>query len=188
MSTRYLGHQIDIHGGGRDLIFPHHPSEIAQTEAYSGKHPFVRFWMHGGLLWLDGQKMSKSLGNMVFVRDALKEYSADALRWYLLLTPYRDDLHYERSGPGTAEREIARLRQALAAPSGPEPALDAPQARAAVIDALDDDLNTPLALALLSGLASDVLAASAAGRDVQAAQAALRELARVLGFWAAEES
>ena len=188
MSTRYLGDQIDIHGGGRDLIFPHHPSEIAQTEAYSGKQPFVRFWMHGGLLWLDGQKMSKSLGNMVFVRDALQEYSADAVRWYLLLSPYREDLHYDRSGPQLAEREVARLREALAASSGPEPAFDASGARTAIIDALDDDLNTPLALALLSGLASDILAASSAGRDIDTAKATLREIAGVIGFWAAEES
>jgi L-cysteine:1D-myo-inositol 2-amino-2-deoxy-alpha-D-glucopyranoside ligase len=187
MSTRYLGDQIDIHGGGRDLIFPHHPSEIAQTEAYSGHHPFARFWVHGGLLWLDGDKMSKSLGNMVFARDALKQYSADALRWYLLLTPYRDDMHYERTGPAATERQVERLREALAAPSGPEPALDAGSTRAAFLEALDDDLNTPLALALLSGLASDVLAASEAGRDIRAAQATLRELAGVIGFWAAEE-
>jgi L-cysteine:1D-myo-inositol 2-amino-2-deoxy-alpha-D-glucopyranoside ligase len=186
MSTRYLGDQIDIHGGGRDLVFPHHPSEIAQTEAYTGKAPFARFWVHGGLLWLDGEKMSKSLGNMVFVRDALTQYSADALRWYLLASPYREDLHYERGGPAVAEGQVARLRQALAATSGPEPAPDATRARAAFLDALDDDLNTPLALALLSGLSSDVLAAAEAGRDVWAAQAALREMAGIMGFWAAE--
>jgi L-cysteine:1D-myo-inositol 2-amino-2-deoxy-alpha-D-glucopyranoside ligase len=186
MSTRYLGDQIDIHGGGRDLIFPHHPSEIAQTEAYSGQHPFVHFWLHGGLVWLDGQKMSKSLGNMVFIRDALKQYSGDALRWYLLSAPYREDMHYERGGPSGTEHQIERLREALAAPSGPEPALDAAQARAEFLAALDDDLNMPLALALLGGLSSDVLAASAAGRDVRAAQATLRELAGIMGFRAAE--
>jgi L-cysteine:1D-myo-inositol 2-amino-2-deoxy-alpha-D-glucopyranoside ligase len=186
MSTRYLGEQIDIHGGGRDLIFPHHPSEIAQTEAYTGQHPFVRIWVHGGLLWLDGQKMSKSLGNMVFVRDALKQYSADALRWYLLAAPYREDMHYEREGPAGAERQVEQLRAALAAPSGPEPALDPAQARAEFLAALDDDLDLPLALALLGGLSSDVLAASAAGRDVRTAQGVLRELAGIMGFWAAE--
>jgi L-cysteine:1D-myo-inositol 2-amino-2-deoxy-alpha-D-glucopyranoside ligase len=184
MSTRYLGEQIDIHGGGRDLVFPHHPSEIAQTERYTGKAPFARFWVHGGLLWLDGEKMSKSLGNMVFVRDALAEHSPDALRWYLLASPYREDLHYDRAGPPAAERHVARLTEALAAASGPEPTLDAAQARTAFLDALDDDLNMPLALALLSGLTSDVLAAAAAGRDVRAAQAALREMAGIMGFWA----
>ena len=185
MSTRYLGDQLDIHGGGRDLVFPHHPSEIAQTEPYTGKEPFTRFWVHGGLLWLDGEKMSKSLGNMVFVRDALAEHSADALRWYLLSSPYREDLHYDRGGPAAAERHVAQLAEALGAAGGPEPALDASQARTAFLDALDDDLNTPLALALLSGLSSDVLAAAAAGRDVRAAQAALREMAGIMGLWAA---
>jgi L-cysteine:1D-myo-inositol 2-amino-2-deoxy-alpha-D-glucopyranoside ligase len=81
--------------------------------------------------------MSKSLGNMVFIRDALKEHSADALRWYLLLSPYRDDLHYEASGPAAAERQVEQLREALRAPGGPEPALDAAAARAAFLGALD---------------------------------------------------
>ncbi|HRC74842.1 MAG TPA: cysteine--tRNA ligase, partial [Kouleothrix sp.] len=138
MSTRYLGEQIDIHGGGRDLIFPHHPSEIAQTEAYSGKRPFVRFWMHGGMAFLGGEKMSKSLGNMVFIRDALNQHSADALRWYLLSFPYRDDFHYQRDGVVAAEAQLARLRDALAASGGSGPALDAAGARDAYFAALDN--------------------------------------------------
>src|SRR5919109_822121 len=110
MATRYLGPQIDIHGGGNDLIFPHHPSEIAQTEPVTGVRPFVRFWVHCGLAWLDGHKMSKSLGNMVFMRDVLERHSADALRWYLLSLPYREDFHYDRSGPGAMEANVERLR------------------------------------------------------------------------------
>ncbi len=186
MSTRYLGEQIDIHGGGRDLIFPHHPSEIAQTEAYSGKRPFVRFWMHGGMAYLGGQKMSKSLGNMVFIRQALTEHSADALRWYLLSFPYRDDFHYERAGVLAAEASVARLRAALAAPGGSASAtLDGAHERAAYLAALDDDLQTPTALALIDQLAQAILAADHEHRDVSAAQAALRDMARIFGFWAA---
>lgn len=186
MSTRYLGEQIDIHGGGRDLIFPHHPSEIAQTEAYSGKRPFVRFWMHGGMAYLGGQKMSKSLGNMVFIRQALTEHSADALRWYLLSFPYRDDFHYERAGVVAAEASVARLRAALAAPGGSASAtLDGAHERAAYLAALDDDLQTPTALALIDQLAQAILAADHEHRDVSAAQAALRDMARIFGFWAA---
>jgi L-cysteine:1D-myo-inositol 2-amino-2-deoxy-alpha-D-glucopyranoside ligase len=189
MSTRYLGDQIDIHGGGRDLVFPHHPSEIAQTESFTDKRPFVRFWVHGGLAWLGGEKMSKSLGNMVFVRDALNEHSADALRWYLLAFPYREDFHYEHAGALAAEANVERLRAALSARSGSEPAaLDASQVRAAFLAALDDDLQTGPALALLDGLAADILAGSASGQDVRAAQGVLRELAGVFGFWAAETS
>jgi L-cysteine:1D-myo-inositol 2-amino-2-deoxy-alpha-D-glucopyranoside ligase len=188
MSTRYLGPQLDIHGGGKDLIFPHHPSEIAQTEPVTGQAPFARFWVHGGMVSLDGEKMSKSLGNMVFIRDALKQHSADALRWYLLSFPYRDDFDYDRSGVVATEGNIAKLRDALAARSGSEPAaIDHSEVRAAFFAALDDDLQTPLALALLNGLSSDILAAAANGQDVLPAQVVLREIAGVIGFWAAEE-
>jgi L-cysteine:1D-myo-inositol 2-amino-2-deoxy-alpha-D-glucopyranoside ligase len=188
MSTRYLGPQLDIHGGGRDLIFPHHPSEISQTEPVTGVRPFARFWVHGGMAYLGGEKMSKSLGNMVFVRDALKQHRADALRWYLLSFPYREDFHYEHQGVVAAEANVARLRDALAARGGPEPAaIDPSEVRAAFLAALDDDLQTWVALALLSGLASDILAAAASGQDLRPAQEVLRDLARVLGLWAAEE-
>jgi L-cysteine:1D-myo-inositol 2-amino-2-deoxy-alpha-D-glucopyranoside ligase len=187
MATRYLGPQLDIHGGGRDLIFPHHPSEIAQTEPVTGQAPFARFWVHGGMVSLDGEKMSKSLGNMVFIRDALKEHSADALRWYLLSFLYRDDFDYERKGVVATEGNVAKLRDALAARGGSAPAaIDHSEVRAAFFAALDDDLQTPLALALLNGLASDILAA-ARDQDVRPAQAALREIAGVIGFWAAED-
>lgn len=187
MATRYLGPQLDIHGGGRDLIFPHHPSEIAQTEPVTGQAPFARFWVHGGMVALDGKKMSKSLGNMAFIRDALKEHSADALRWYLLSFPYRDDFDYERKGVAATEGNVTKLRDALAARGGSAPAvIDHSEVRAAFFAALDDDLQTPLALALLHGLASDILAAAARDQDVRPAQVALREIACVIGFWAAE--
>jgi L-cysteine:1D-myo-inositol 2-amino-2-deoxy-alpha-D-glucopyranoside ligase len=186
MSTRYLGPQLDIHGGGRDLIFPHHPSEIAQTEPVTGKRPFARFWVHGGMACLHGEKMSKSLGNIVFVRDALKEHSADALRWYLCSLPYHDDFHYDHNGVIAAEGNVARLRDALAARGGSAPAVvDASEVRAAFLAALDDDLQTPLALALISGLASDILSAAERAEDVGAAQAALREMGSVIGLLAA---
>jgi L-cysteine:1D-myo-inositol 2-amino-2-deoxy-alpha-D-glucopyranoside ligase len=186
MSTRYLGEQIDIHGGGRDLIFPHHPSEIAQTESFTGKRPFVRFWMHGGMAFLGGEKMSKSLGNMVFIHQALKEHSADALRWYLLSFPYRDDFHYESGGVVSCEYLVEALHHALAAPSGPGAPLDAGEARAGFFAALDDDLQSPVALAHIEVLSSEILSAVEAGHNVAAAQAALREMAGVIGFWAAE--
>ncbi|MBK9711970.1 MAG: cysteine--tRNA ligase [Kouleothrix sp.] len=189
MSTRYLGEQIDIHGGGRDLIFPHHPSEIAQTEPVTGKRPFAQFWVHGGMAYLSGEKMSKSLGNMVFVRDALQQHSADALRWYLASFPYRDDFHYEHDGVAAAEAKIGRLREALTAPSGAAPAaLDASEVRAAYFAALDDDLQMGRALELIESLSSDVLAGSASGQDVRAAQAALREMAGVMGLWVAKQA
>ena len=180
MSTRYLGPQLDIHGGGDDLIFPHHPCEIAQTEPVTGLRPFVNVWMHTGAVALDGHKMSKSLGNMVFARDAVKEHSKEAIRWYLLSFPYREAFTYERAGVERAEQVVENVRAALALESGAGNPLDASGVRDAVTAALDDNMDTPLALALLSGLASDILAAE--GRDVAAAQAALRDLAGALGF------
>lgn len=186
MATRYLGEQIDIHGGGRDLVFPHHPSEIAQTEPVTGKAPFVRFWVHGGMARLGGEKMSKSLGNMVFVRDAIKEHSADALRWYLLSFHYRDDFDYERADVVATEAKVQRLEAALRVPSGDGMALDATAPRATVLAALDDDFDTPTALAALDGLAGAILDASATGGAVDTAQTVLRELAHALGFLAAE--
>jgi L-cysteine:1D-myo-inositol 2-amino-2-deoxy-alpha-D-glucopyranoside ligase len=195
MAMHYLGPQIDIHGGGRDLIFPHHPSEIAQSEHYTGKRPFVRFWVHAGLAWLNGEKMSKSRGNMVFVRDALREHSADALRWYLLSFPYREDFTYERAGVVAAEEKVERLRLALRPGRGDSPqgagrgaaggtgrALDPAGPRAAFFAALDSDLQAGHALEQLDLLAREVLLADAVGADVRPAQAALREMAGVFGF------
>jgi cysteinyl-tRNA synthetase len=182
MATRYLGDQIDIHGGGTDLIFPHHPSEIAQTEPVTGKRPFVRYWMHAGLVSLDGEKMSKSLGNLVFARDALREHGADAIRWYLLSTHYREEMDYRRDELDSYELMAQQLREAAGAQSGGASALDVGEAAAAVDAAMADDLNTPLALRLLHGMASDTLAAAAEGRDVERAAASVRELATMLGF------
>ncbi len=185
MATHYLGPQIDIHGGGRDLIFPHHPSEIAQTEHYTGKSPFVRFWVHGGMACLDGEKMSKSLGNIVFIRDALRDHSADALRWYLLSFPYREDFTYDRDQVRATEAKIARLGEALRAASGADSPLDPSPQWSAFLSALDSDLGSPAALEALDELAAAILAAGGQ-RNVAAAQDALRRMAGVVGFWAAE--
>jgi L-cysteine:1D-myo-inositol 2-amino-2-deoxy-alpha-D-glucopyranoside ligase len=180
MATRYLGPQLDFHGGGSDLIFPHHPCEIAQIEPVTGRRPFVQFWLHTGAVSLDGAKMSKSLGNMVFVRDALKQHSANALRWYIQSFPYREEFSYEHEGVLRAEQAVSNLREALSRHHGAGAPLDASGVREAFSAAMDDDLNTPLALALLSGLSSDILAIDAG--DVGAAQATLRDLAGALGL------
>lgn len=182
MATRYLGEQIDIHGGGADLIFPHHPCEIAQTEPVTGKRPFVRAWLHAGLVWFDGEKMSKSLGNLVFARDALKEHGGDALRWYLLSAHYREQFDYQRAAVGTYVDLAEQLRQAASARGGAGPALDLSRGRDEFFAAMDDDLNTPAALAALQGMADATLAAAAEGRDVEQARAAVHELATTFGF------
>jgi L-cysteine:1D-myo-inositol 2-amino-2-deoxy-alpha-D-glucopyranoside ligase len=182
MSTRYLGEQIDIHGGGRDLLFPHHPCEIAQTENATGKRPFVHIWMHAGMVYLDGEKMSKSLGNMIFARDALREYSANTIRWYLLSQHYRADFYYERADVPGIVALVARFEAALTLLGGDGAALDLDHDRQQVLAALNDDLDTPTALKTMAAMADAVHSAAAEGRDVRAAQAALRELATMLGY------
>lgn len=182
MATRYLGDQVDIHGGGADLIFPHHPCEIAQTEPVTGKKPFVRCWMHVGLVWLDGEKMSKSLGNLVFARDALREHHPDALRWYLLSEHYRQEFDYHRDAVDHYEQCALDLRQAVGAVGGGASPKDLSRGVEEFKSAMADDLNTPAALAVLHAMAADTLAAAAEGRDVGAATASLRDLAGSIGF------
>ena len=147
MSLRYLGQPVDIHGGGDDLIFPHHEAEIAQSEGASGK-PFVRYWVHVAAVRLGGEKMSKSKGNMVFVRDALARVSADGLRLYLLSKHYRKPLEHDERALDAHETLARRLRElAVSAPRGPLPA----EAKAA----LDDDLDTPRLVRLLERFARE---------------------------------
>ena len=182
MATRYLGDQIDIHGGGADLRFPHHPCEIAQTEPVTGKRPFVQIWMHAGLVWLEGEKMSKSLGNLVFARDALREHSADTLRWYLLGQHYREDFIYDRAEVARAGEAIRLLRTALDVTGGSGTPLQADVSRSEFAAAMADDMNTPTALAVLHIMAGNIVSGAAEGRYVSACQSTLRDLAVALGF------
>jgi L-cysteine:1D-myo-inositol 2-amino-2-deoxy-alpha-D-glucopyranoside ligase len=184
MATHFLGPQIDIHGGGFDLVFPHHSCEIAQTESITGARPFVQFWMHAGLVWLDGEKMSKSRGNLIFARDALTEHDASTLRWYLLGKPYRQEFNYERDQVPRAAADWERVRETLRLESGSGPVLDLTWVRQDFDAAMADDLDTPLALHLLSEGAYLIRTAATEGRDIRAAQAILAELVGVLGLQA----
>jgi L-cysteine:1D-myo-inositol 2-amino-2-deoxy-alpha-D-glucopyranoside ligase len=157
LARRELGDTIDIHGGGRDLVFPHHECEIAQCESVTNK-PFVRHWVHVGLVALDGQKMSKSLGNLVFVSDLLKEFEPMAVRLALLGHHYRGDWEWQHKDAEVASDRLERWR---AAPGdGPDSSL------AAVRRHLDDDLDTPGALLALDRAAET-------GRSVAAGAALL---------------
>jgi L-cysteine:1D-myo-inositol 2-amino-2-deoxy-alpha-D-glucopyranoside ligase len=182
IATVHLGPQLDIHGGGADLIFPHHACEIAQAEPVTGVVPIVRAWMHVGLVSLGGTKMSKSLGNMVFVDDVLRTNSANALRLSVLGRPYRAEYEYKHEDVESAEQQVAAIVAALHAGGGTEPAFDAAPARAAFQSALEDDFDTPRAIAALTDLAAQIQQAAGAGQDVHTAQATLRELAGVLGL------
>ncbi|MDP3063297.1 MAG: cysteine--tRNA ligase, partial [Chloroflexota bacterium] len=183
MALAYLGETIDIHGGGQDLIFPHHENEAAQSESYTHKRPFARFWVHNGLLQLGSEKMSKSLGNLVTLKDALSRHSSDALRLFFLSSYYRAPLTYTEEAVEAMERGAERLRTALReAPASGGAPLDASQYRQRFLAALDDDLNTPQASAALFDLARETNRARDEGMDVSAAQQTLRELGGLLGL------
>jgi L-cysteine:1D-myo-inositol 2-amino-2-deoxy-alpha-D-glucopyranoside ligase len=182
MSMRYLGDTIDIHGGGGDLIYPHHECEIAQAQHYSGKNPFTRFWMHVGMVRYQGEKMSKSLGNMVFVRSVLKHHTPDALRLYLLSNHYRTSWEYQDTGPAEFESVVSLLREATHISGGDGPAFDSTAYEQQFRAALDDDMDTPKAIQALNRLAGDIVRVAAHGNDVSGAQQQLRTLAEVLGL------
>jgi len=184
MSYRYLGETLDIHGGGQDLIFPHHENEIAQSESYTGTQPFVRYWLHNGWLTFGEEKMSKSLGNIIAIREGLDKYGADGLRLFVLTSHYRSPLSYSEEALESGKRAAERLRLAATLPGGNGPPADVSveSYRQRFVEAMDDDLNTPAALAALFDLARDVNRARDEGRGIAEAQGTLRELAGVLGL------
>ncbi|MDE0430280.1 MAG: cysteine--tRNA ligase [Caldilineaceae bacterium] len=192
MCLHHLGETIDIHGGGNDLIFPHHENEIAQSESLTGK-PFARYWVHNGMLQLSGEKMSKSVGNLVTIDEFLQRYSADALRLLVFTAHYRKPVAYTEESIAAAERSAARLRGGLRPASGTVTVGESAEnlretaeaARSGFRVAMDDDLNTSAALAQLFELVRAINSARAAGVSgpfFQAAQETLRELAGVLGL------
>ncbi len=144
MSQKYLGETFDIHGGGQDLIFPHHENEIAQSVCGHDGHPFVRFWLHNGYLMVEGEKMSKSLGNFYTVRDLLSEFPGEAIRMMLLKTHYRSPLDFTKEGLAEAKHELDRFYGALRQTAK----IQTEEATLPnnVLTALSDDLNTPLAI------------------------------------------
>ena len=184
MAIKYLGSSIDIHGGGRDLIFPHHENEIAQSESFTDEVPFSRFWMHNGMLRLGEDKMSKSIGNIVTVGEALSSYSPDALRLFFLSSHYRAPLLYTEANVAGQERALERLKNAVrpASAASVGSTIDASPAKAQFVEAMDDDFNTPRALAAMFDLAREINRGKDEGADVLGAQDTLRELSGVLGI------
>ena len=192
MSLKYLGNTIDIHGGGQDLIFPHHENEMAQSESFTGIKPFVRYWLHNGLLQLGEEKMSKSLGNLVTIREALSKYSADAIRLFILSSYYRSPLTYSEEALAAAERGAERLRQAAiiepreieaekTATSRLEPER-IEEYRQRFIEAMDDDFGTSQALATLFDLAREINLLTDQGKSVVKGKDELSKLAGILGL------
>ncbi|HEY60392.1 MAG TPA: cysteine--tRNA ligase [Anaerolineae bacterium] len=194
MSMAHLGEQIDIHGGGNDLIFPHHENEIAQSEALTGK-PFARFWMHNGMLQLSGEKMSKSIGNLVSIEYFLSQHCGDVLRMMVLNSGYRNPLTFNDEVIAQAEKALERLRSGLK-PSLPDASgvsqnildeLDkqVEAAKSGFESAMDDDFNTAGALGHLFDLVRMINQARAGGAtnaQITNAHEVLKKLIGVLGL------
>ncbi|MDH5390937.1 MAG: cysteine--tRNA ligase [Candidatus Bathyarchaeota archaeon] len=207
MGLKYLGPQFDIHGGARDLKFPHHENEIAQCEALTGKKPFVKYWLHTGFLTINGEKMAKSLGNYITVREALKKYDAEAIRLFVLSTHYRSEIDFTDRKLRGAETSLERfyntldgLKEAMERSVEREPARvektfekRIEKLRAEFVEAMDEDFNTPRALAALFDLSREIN--RFLGEQKQVSTELLKgvydgflELGRVLGLFQKERS
>ncbi len=192
MCLHHLGETIDIHGGGNDLIFPHHENEIAQSESLTGK-PLANYWMHNGMLQLSGEKMSKSVGNLITIDEFLSKNSPDALRMLIFSGHYRKPVSFNDETLSSAERSLTRLRNGLRASTGDAstgPDADAlrtatENARAGFVEAMDSDFNTSSALAAIFELVRAINTARSSGVSgpfYDAAQRTLKELCGVLGI------
>lgn len=182
MASRLLGETIDIHSGGGDLIFPHHECEIAQLEPVTGKQPFVHFWTHAAMVYHEGEKMSKSLGNLIMCRDLLKDWSPDALRLYLADHHYRQVWSFDEDAFTHAARQAEWLRQAALVSGAEGTSLNPSEWIASFQLAMENDLDTPAALQVLQDMADVIHASAVAGRNIVAAQKALREMSTVFGL------
>jgi cysteinyl-tRNA synthetase len=180
MAWRYLGETFDIHGGGSDLIFPHHENELAQSVCAFPGSGFARVWMHNGMLLVNGEKMSKSLGNFFTVRDVLAKAPGEAVRLLLLRAHYRSALDFTDAALADTRRDLDRFYRALE--RHPDVTEGAPTQ--AVMDALCDDLNTPLVISLMHGLADVALAGDAdAARGLLGAGTMMGVLAQAPSAW-----
>ncbi len=184
MSLKYLGETLDIHGGGQDLIFPHHENEIAQSESFTGIKPFVRHWLHNGLLQLGEEKMSKSTGKLVTISEALAKYSPDALRLWVLSSHYRSPITYSDENLTATEKGIERLRNTnnLDIKESSAITVESQTYKERFIEAMDDDFGTPQAVATLFDLAREINRGNDEGLHIGEALKTFRELAGVLGL------
>ena len=191
MATSLLGDQIDIHGGGADLIFPHHSCEIAQTESATGKRPYVRYWMHGGIVKMADKKMSKTEGNLIIIHKLLKTHSADAIRLLLATHHYRQDWQFAYTDMDNAQILTEKITKAAQGDSSPEkPAVDShiAWAKRAFLNALENDLDTPRAVRVLGHLASACLSGLVHPEEMPIARSQIRLMAGLLGLRLNEES
>lgn len=182
MNFKAFGPTIDIHGGGADLVFPHHECEIAQTVNFTGEDYFARIWMHTAMVRYDGEKMSKSLGNLVMVDQLLTKYTPDSIRLYLAKHHYRDSWEFTYADLDRSVAECDRMTEAVSAPSGDARPMDVAMWRERFESALDQDLDSPTASQLMCELAVQILEHADARRDVREAQAWFRQAAGMFGL------
>ena len=179
---KYLGEQIDIHGGGQDLIFPHHENEIAQSESYTGKKPFVKYWMHNGFLQIGEEKMSKSLGNMLTIKDVLAKHSPDADPYFYPQLPLSQPALFFLGRVWMAQKKVRKGWPGR--PTGRllhPPSLSTLNAEPYIkqfTEAMDDDFNTAKALGILFDLARDINQAADSGNNIAEARKTLKVLGR----------
>lgn len=180
MAQKYLGETFAIHGGGYDLIFPHHECEIAQAENATDASPYVKYWMHVAMVDYQGEKMSKSLGNLVYIRNLVQEYSPDAIRLALLAHHYRDRWEFVDADMPRYAANASALAEAAHQKSGDGTVIDATESRQRFIDSMNNDLDTRAAVAALDDLAETILQNPNA--NTHTAQGTLRELGLLLGL------
>ena len=179
MSLENLGEHFDIHGGGPDLLFPHHENEIAQSECASD-HKFANYWMHSGLLKINGEKMSKSLGNFAMLKDLFASYHPEVIRYYLISSHYRSSLNFDSDSLDQARSALTRLYKALSLAPSEESDLHDDSVKE-FKDSMNDDLNTPEALSILFRLAKSINSSQDI-QDQSMYASTMRELGKVLGL------
>ena len=182
----YFGEQYDVHGGGLDLIFPHHEAEITQMEAVSGKSPMVRYWLHTGFLNVNGEKMSKSLHNFITIRELLEDWDADTFRFFVLSTHYRSPIDFSKDSLHQSEKSLERIKKfysALDVESGDvESDLEAlTEARDEFFNSMDDDFNTPKAIAAIFKLITATKNEELVENDKIAIKSFLDDVSQILG-------
>jgi cysteinyl-tRNA synthetase len=201
MSMKYLGERYEIHGGGKDLVFPHHENEIAQSEAATGKKPFVKYWLHTGLLNLRGEKMSKSLGNFITIKDLLKQWDPDVFRMAIISAHYTNPIEFDNEVLQQAEKNLTRIRKGIEElekkPAKPvkgkhNQASDTSyssqiaEIEKRFVEAMDNDFNTPQALVAfqdLVTLGNKAISAGAAGETLALILSSLKKLGDIFGFF-----
>lgn len=182
MVDHFLGQPVDIHIGGADLLFPHHECEVAQIESVTRNKPFSRFWVHTAMVEHEGQKMGKSTGNLIMVRDLLKHHTPDTLRIYLGQHHYRQAWAYDELKLKKASRAMEKMNAALASVSTGDQPINVQPAQRRFKTAMDNDLDTVKGIATLLNLADEILFRASNGYQVEGAQSSLRQMASVFGL------